>query len=246
MFSDRNVINRRNVREDPHTAYRADRDFLVLEVTARVVAAAFHVLGMESKQDKPKHFTIPDNLASQSRFKQLQFLHKAAAKIVDEVVVDETVMNGSLEQMVSMQERQAVLNQLELNEDGRFPCRFPGCKASFKYNGKSRRRHELGHDPPVVISDDISDATKESATPPTKFADDMFNYNAALLSEGLFFLNFLDAVSEGDGMRILRQYKYLMLLCKADDPHSVKYALESLYQLFLADGLSEKEAEIFI
>lgn len=63
------------------------------------------------------------------------------------MVVDETVMNGSLEQMVSMQERQAVLNQLELNEDGRFPCRFPGCKASFKYNGKSRRRHELGHDP---------------------------------------------------------------------------------------------------
>ena len=246
MFSDRNVINRRNVREDPHTAYRADRDFLVLEVTARVVAAAFHVLGMESKLDKPKHFTIPDNLASQSRFKQLQFLHKAAAKIVDEVVVDETVMNGSLEQMVSMQERQAVLNQLELNEDGRFPCRFPGCNASFKYDGKSRRRHELGHDPPVVISDDISDATKESATPPTKVADDMFNYNAALLSEGLFFLNFLDAVSEGDGMRIFRQYKYLMLLCKADDPHSVKYALESLYQLFLVDGLSEKEAEIFI
>lgn len=50
-----------------------------------MVAAAFHVLGMESKQDKPKHFAIPDNLASQSRFKQLQFLHKAAAKIVDEV-----------------------------------------------------------------------------------------------------------------------------------------------------------------
>ena len=155
-------------------------------------------------------------------------------------------MNGSLEQMVSVQERQAILNQLELNEDGRFPCRFPGCKASFKYNGKSQRRHELGHDPPVVISEDISDATTESATLPTKVADDMFNYNAALLSEGLFFVNFLDAVSEGDGIRIIRQYKYLMLLCKADDPHSVKYALESLYQLIIANGLSEKEAEIFI
>ena len=74
----------------------------------------------------------------------------------------------------------------------------------------------------------------------------MFNYNAAILSEGLFFLNFLDAVSEGDGMRIIRQYKYLMLLCKADDPHSVKYALERLYQLILTNSLSEKEAEIFV
>ena len=74
----------------------------------------------------------------------------------------------------------------------------------------------------------------------------MFNYNTALLAEGLFFLNFLDAVKEGDGGRIIRQYKYLMLLCKSDDPHSTKYALESLYQLLLVNGaLSEREAEVF-
>jgi len=48
---------------------------------------------LESKQDKPKHFTIPENLASQSKFRQLEFLHKAAAKIVDEMVIDETMMN---------------------------------------------------------------------------------------------------------------------------------------------------------
>lgn len=41
---------------------------------------------------------------------------------------------------------------------------------------------------------------------------------------------------------------YLMLLCKADNPHSKKYALESLYQLLLARGLSvrEKESEVFV
>jgi len=120
---------------------------MVLEVTARVIAAAFHVLGLESKQDKPKHFTIPENLASQSKFHQLQFLHKAAAKIVHEVETDETVMNGSLEEMISIQVRQEILNRLELNEDGRFPCRFPGCKAFFKYNGKSRKKHEPGRNP---------------------------------------------------------------------------------------------------
>lgn len=58
-------------------------------------------------------------------------------------------------------------------------------------------------------------------------------------------MNFLDAVSEGDGQRIMRQCNYLMLLCKADDAQSTKYALENLYQLLLVNGLSQKESEIF-
>ena len=50
----------------------------------------------------------------------------------------------------------------------------------------------------------------------------------------------------GGGGRIIRQYKYLMLLCKSDDPHSTKYALESLYQLLLVHAaLSEREAGVF-
>ena len=53
LFADRNLINRRNVREDPHSAYRPDRDFLILEVKARILAAAFHVLGLKSKDEKP-------------------------------------------------------------------------------------------------------------------------------------------------------------------------------------------------
>ena len=65
----------------------------------------------------------------------------------------------------------------------------------------------------------------------------MFNYNCALLEDGIFFMNFLDAVSEGDGQRLIRQYKYFMLMCKADDSHSKKYDLECLYQLFLVKSL---------
>jgi hypothetical protein len=36
-----------------------------------------------------------------------------------------------------------------------------------------------------------------------------------------------------------------MLLCRADGSHSSKYALESLYQLLLVNGLSESEAGVF-
>ena len=75
----------------------------------------------------------------------------------------------------------------------------------------------------------------------------MFNYNCAILTNGLFFLNFLDAVSEGDGQRLIRQYKLLLLYCKADGQHSKKYALESLYQFFLIFALlSPRDAERFV
>jgi len=247
MYSDWNIINRRNVREDPHAAYRPDRDFLILEVTARVVAAAFEVLGMGNKTEQPKNLPISAEVATWDNLKKLQFLHKAAAVIVDKLVVNKEMMDETITSMISAQERQEMVNEIELNPDGRFPCRFPGCSKSFKYNGKSRKRHELSHDPPVDVSDNCDSSSTPAQVLPLKDGDDVFNYNTALLAEGLFFLNFLDAVKEGDGGgRIIRQYKYLMLLCKSDDPHSTKYALESLYQLLLVNGaLSEREAEIF-
>lgn len=82
MYFDRNVINRRNVREDPHTAYQPDRDFLILEVTARVVAAAFEVLEISSKTEQPKNLPIPEDIAKWNKLEQLQFLHKGAANLL--------------------------------------------------------------------------------------------------------------------------------------------------------------------
>ena len=64
-------------------------------------------------------------------------------------------------------------------------------------------------------------------------SDDIFNYNCALLADGLFFMNFLDAIPESDGARMMGQYKYLLLYFRADGTHSAKYALQCLYQSFL-------------
>lgn len=251
MMADRNLINRRNVKEDPHAAYRADRDFLLLEVTARIICAAFHVLGMNNTKDKPQQLQIPETIKDQSKMEKRQFLHKAAAKIVDEIIVNEQMMDATISNLISEQEKQAAVEQMHLDENGRFLCRFPGCSKTFKHNGKSRTKHEQSHNPPVSVTYTNIHCSDADRTKPTtaspQTVDDIFNYNTALLSEGLFFLNFLDSVSEGDGERIMRNYKYLMLLCKADGSHSTKYALECLYQLLLVNGvMSEKDAEVFI
>lgn len=60
MFADRTVINRRNVCSDVKSAYRADRDFLLLK--SRVIAAAMNVLGLENKTGKPSKFVLPPNI----------------------------------------------------------------------------------------------------------------------------------------------------------------------------------------
>ena len=59
MFSDRNLINRRNVKGNVHQAYTQYKDFFILEFETRVVAAALQVLGMSALDDTPTKMRIP-------------------------------------------------------------------------------------------------------------------------------------------------------------------------------------------
>lgn len=147
IVSERNIVNRRNVGADPHTAYRADRDFLILEVTSQVIAAAYQVLGLTSETDRPKHLPIPDGIDQMTKQVKLQFLNKVAAKIVGELIVDEVMMDASIKTMISSQERKEMIDHMDIDKDGRFPCRFPDCSKSFRYNGKSRQKAQIGLSP---------------------------------------------------------------------------------------------------
>uniref|UniRef100_A0A7M5X9Y8 DUF6589 domain-containing protein n=1 Tax=Clytia hemisphaerica TaxID=252671 RepID=A0A7M5X9Y8_9CNID len=61
--------------------------------------------------------------------------------------------------------------------------------------------------------------------------DDMCNYQTSFMQLAMVIYNFHDAISEGDGDRILRQWKFMLLFYKADDPHSSKYCVEAFYLL---------------
>ena len=256
MGSDRALINRRNVKADPEDAYRPDRDFLEIVIKARVITAVHLVIGFDNKEGQPNKCPLPDNIASQSKQLKLSYLMKAALLIVDKFVFGDDSFNRLLESVLTNQQMQDAQDQQPRTPDGRFPCRFPGCRFSFKYDGASRRRHELTHDPPPEIP--ASSVTKKpSSNSQSSEAknvgckgendDDVYNYNCALLADGLLFLNFLDAVKEGDGKRLMKQYQYMMLYCRADGQGSPKYALECLYQSFLVEALlSPRDCERFI
>ena len=68
-----------------------------------------------------------------------------------------------------------------------------------------------------------------SSTPKHSDFDHILEYAKETLSLGLLFLEFKDAVKEGDGTRVLRCWKYFLLLFHASG-HS-NYGLEALYFL---------------
>ena len=57
MYSDKNLINRRNVKSDVTSAVNACRKFFEIEIEARVVAAGLCVLELDDMDGDPKHNT---------------------------------------------------------------------------------------------------------------------------------------------------------------------------------------------
>ena len=237
LFSDCTLINRRNVTGNPHSSNRANRDFLYIIFKSRVITAAMKVLGFTDKSSEPANYKLPENMKKMRKTKKLNnCLQEISAKVVDEFVFNSSAeVNGLIDRVLTEQEKD-ILQQQELTPDGRFRCRFPSCTQSFKYNGKARRSHELSHDPPVEIDSDptqqVTTSTPMTTPQDTKPEDDVFNYNCSLLTDCFLFFNFQDAIKEGDGVRVMRQYRYFMLNCKVDGSSSTKFALECLYQFF--------------
>lgn len=157
-------------------------------------------------------------------------------------VIDSASLNSLLNKILTEEEQAEVQRNQAQTPDGRYPCRVPGCPKTFRYDGKSRRKHELTHEVQVEFSNEPpSDAHDKVTQPktleePNKANDDMFNYQCSLLDHGLLYLNFRDAVAEGDGTRIIRCWKFLLIQFWQESSQS-KYALEALYLLFQINAL---------
>ena len=215
---------------DVHSNWAHCKAFAILEIKARIIAAAMLVLGMNKISDQPTHNLSLVAARSGNDQEKKHYLMKLSGKIVDHFVIDQHSLNSFLDGILSEQEMNDAVNNQELTTDGRFPCRSPGCSKSFKYDGKRRRDHELSHDPPPVIPEKPVLSSNYPKKGSLSDLDDVFNYNCSLLGQGLLFFNFLDSTSEGDGDRSIRCWKFFLLHFK-EDKSTTKYALEALYLL---------------
>ena len=71
--------------------------------------------------------------------------------------------------------------------------------------GKLRKDHEEKHKPHVPDESQGANILKSTLSHED---DDMLCYQRSLLDYGMLVLNFLDSISEGDGERVVRCWKF--------------------------------------
>lgn len=87
LYSDRNLINRRNVSSDVDAAVNPRGKFFDLEVNARLIAAALNELGMSDISDSPKGEFSQPNLPEVSNMEKKDYVRKIATHIVDGYII---------------------------------------------------------------------------------------------------------------------------------------------------------------
>lgn len=78
---------------------------------------------------------------------------------------------------------------------------------------------------PFVDSQTQAEASSEKQSEKTEKMDGVYEYACEALSLGLLYLEFIDAIREGDGDRILRCWRYFLILFKAS--RRKNYAIEA-------------------
>ena len=73
----------------------------------------------------------------------------------------------------------------------------------------------------------LADAPTASLPVKKKVPDGVFNYSSAVLNDGLLLLELRDAIREGDGPRVIRCWKFMLLHWR--HAKHTKYSLEALY-----------------
>ena len=128
MFSDRNLINRRNVVTEVKKKFSACQEFFLMEVEARLVAATLNVLQISSLDGMPAESILPSSLTDKDTLAQTrrEFMKQLSLKVVDTFVLNQE----NMERIMKEKEKEKELD-VGILPNGKFPCRYPGCRKVF-------------------------------------------------------------------------------------------------------------------
>lgn len=239
-------MNWRDVVTDAEHKPAPCKRFVNLILDADIIAAALEFFGMETTDDEPTKHIINEVLKTSIKAVRQRYFYRVIKEFIETYIVNGKLYENHFFNIQALQEWETAQANQPILADGRYPCRFPGCSSSYKYDGVNRRRHEMSHDPPPTIPEIPAMISIEPDTMDTTFEeseDDIFNYHCGFMNMALLLRNFMDAIKEGDGERIIRCIKMFLLHFKQDGSGSTKYSLEALYQMFqLYALLSPREA----
>ena len=247
----RNLINRRNVSEakgkDVKNHVNEIEDFLVLIIECHLIADALNHFAMSGMADSPHSNSFRGDIERLPLIQTKSLFNTELEKIINTYVVPHLLSfdddsSSHVPRILSEHSYcQTVLwassCHLTQQSEGTNSSDNPHlsriqCDHSY-YQSVVHRRYlpvtirRYGTQPPASL------AVKKAAE------DGVFNYALAVLGNGLLLLELKDAIREGDGLRILRCWK-VMLMYFTYAGHR-NYQHEAFYTLSLVNAIASPQ-----
>lgn len=181
----RNVIDARNVSDDPHNKFYASSEFADKVLDAYLIVGALKHHGMKSIDDKPMQH-VYEGAPVEEEKKRLH-VHSVIQMFVEEHIVN---------QIPEVSSQAPVSNTLK--------CRF--CGKMYVRAGALQKHEKEKHN--------CSALEQQSPSVSTSSEDRVYNYTHQTLILLMLRLNHNDAIKLGDGERIVRLYKFFCLFFK--------------------------------
>ena len=197
-------LNRKDVHAKVNKSYHGTEAFFHTVVDGYDVYAAMEFFGMTSADAKP---TLHMAQANDS--------HTLKEK-VGELVNKYVLFKPELDESTTLHEE---IREAEACQE-RYVYRFPSCDKIYVHK-KRRNNHEVSAHGLTMPREN-----EERSPPNPKDDDGVFNYSHNIMKTGLLLRDFQDAIKEGDGGRLERLWKFMMLLFKVTA--KTKYALVAI------------------
>ena len=217
---------------DMTKSYNACRNFLDDCLDAHIIACALKIFEMNDVNDVPKVNGPSPLLVHASDNLRYKYLLSIARKILD-LIFQSTQNLAEQVHQIDTQSR-AFKN---LDNTGKFCCPFGGCSMKYATEGWLKRHLQRKHNVNVNL------VPAQRLEEDENF-DGIYNYTMSFMKAALLLREMQDAFKMGDGERVFRNIKFLLLYF--DRGHHIKYRLWTFrmmaYDLAL---LSEEERFVY-
>ena len=195
----RNLINRRNISAQMKVGGHVHEaeDFLRLIVHCHMVAAVMHHFGMSDVNDQPTRnaLTVDSSTTPRDKWDQL--------KAQLESVVDNYIIPRQFARSLAEETSTDLLRSFNPH------TRRITTEHSYHCSGSAVTTASSARSLPGTLIRQESRVASESIRRVAR--DGVFNYASAVLNDGMLLMEFEDAVKEGDGLRILRCWKSMLI-----------------------------------
>lgn len=229
----RNQLNRRNVASNPDGRFNASVDFIELVTESHILAAGMNFFGLKETSGSPTYNRIPSKAMKATLEMQWSVLSTTVGQLIDRYVIVQRFSDLAPKTRVPRPRPDPLLTALEQNPHAARVLSEHAYvrKVSTATPITVQRKRNL---PQWLKSQ--GDRPHASQVVHDTAPDGVFDYACAVLNDGLLLMEFRDAIHEGDGDRVLRCWKFLMLYFRVAG--HTKYALEAFTFFAKVNGVT--------